>query len=963
MPDSSAFTSARKSLANASLAINSPSKVGSNAVFSRPPSTVGIPSLAIPTAGKITTKSAPERLNLDGNSIMYERLYSINTNNQWCFTVPPGVTSLRVEFNALYMYNGGRVGAWTVTIPVLPGLVLPIRNNTSTTRFHFGIPNLYEFWASIDPAKVPSSWIESPSRRPNFNEISDSYINPAMSVKNNFSYADGRGYYFRIYVETSAAVGDPQTYLEDGPAFFFPYARIDGDGTQYINDTLSGSILTQRSTSGYLDIPENSGPILAVAIGPGGSGLWVSDYNGDFGGGGGGLSWGIMDPSKYNFTIPYQVSPVLSSGGGEEKSNHKVATVFGKRDSDSQYILAHAGNSSDVSKNDGHPGAGGGFAANKVTVWGGGYGGQGYGPRSNTFGVLSPHRGGGGGAGGYMGDGGKGQQPMYIFPAVNHQPATAGSGGGGGGGGDYSRGRGTGFLFEPNYSGPAGMDGSVFVGATQDAVINTFYKASYGGGGTADWEFWGGNKSPVNGQAGGIFVGWYTPPSPVPLPVNIYVERFGNGLNSLGYATAYPITANGSSRSDNDFFLSVTGGSIVRRAVVTPNPTSSSFDAVTVQLSQIIPLTGSFDGTSDTVAFGLGPLAMWVEDHGNTVYLCDPNNNAIRKMVRDTSSSRPVYTITTLIGGPNNVGRELSDPASTAKFNFPTSIVYGSKMNRFLVIDDQGQDIRLIDINGKVTTIVCPAIPNAVLPDNYSTGDGVAFHVFFNNALYYYDSRNTPPNDIRFRVGNPGVPGHVNGTNGALFNTPTCMVFDPARNIIVGETSPYIRKVEPNGTVSDLCVIPSTFYNPVGGFSIAGLAYDSMGILYITIKNDNFFSHVIYKYDGYSVTYFSGLFAGAGYQDGVVTGARYRYPTGLHYDRAYNIMYVADSGNNVIRYINMADSRVYTLSGVSGQAGYVNSNYGAPTFSKPTSLTMDSSGNLYVCDNQNHGIRKIKPML
>jgi hypothetical protein len=378
----------------------------------------------------------------------------------------------------------------------------------------------------------------------------------------------------------------------------------------------------------------------------------------------------------------------------------------------------------------------------------------------------------------------------------------------------------------------------------------------------------------------------------------------------------------------------------------------------------MIPLSSSFDGTSDTVAFGLGPLAMWVEDRGNTVYLCDPQNNAIRKMVRDTNSSRPVYTITTLIGGPNNVGRELSDPASTAKFNFPTSIVYGSKMNRFLVIDDQGQDIRLIDINGKVTTLICPAIPNAVLPDNYSTGDGIAFHVFFDSALYYYDTRNTPPNDIRFRVGNPGVPGHVNGSgSGTMFNTPTCMVFDSARNIIVGETSPYIRKVEPNGTVSDLCVIPSTFYNPVGGFSIAGLAYDSMGILYITIKSDDLFSHVIYKYDGYSVTPFSGVFAGAGYQDGVVTGARYRYPTGLHYDRAYNIMYVADSGNNVIRYINMADSEVYTLSGVSGQAGYVNSNYGAPTFSKPTSLTMDSSGNLYVCDNQNHGIRKIKPML
>lgn len=229
--------------------------------------------------------------------------------------------------------------------------------------------------------------------------------------------------------------------------------------------------------------------------------------------------------------------------------------------------------------------------------------------------------------------------------------------------------------------------------------------------------------------------------------------------------------------------------------------------------------------------------------------------------------------------------------------------------------------------------------------------------------MYYFDITVNALHNLTFRLGNPGVPGHVNGAGSrSMFNTPTCMVFDPSGNIIVGETSPYIRKVDSNGNVSDLCEIPSRFYNPVGGFSIAGLAYDSIGILYITIKSDDLFSHVIYKYDGSSVTLFSGVFAGAGYQDGVVTGARYKYPTGLYYDRAYNIMYVADSGNNMIRYINMADSKVYTLSG-NGQEGQVNSNVGTPTYNDPRTVTMDSKGNMYVCDRNNHAIRRIKPSL
>jgi hypothetical protein len=563
-----------------------------------------------------------------------------------------------------------------------------------------------------------------------------------------------------------------------------------------------------------------------------------------------------------------------------------------------------------------------------------------------------------------MGDGGAGQQPGGTFYASWHTPAKAGSGGGGGGGGDYDRGYGTGFLFEAGYSGPAGMDGSVFLGNPQDDETRTFYKVAYGGGGTADW-YGGGSHLPKNGMAGGILIGWYLPPAAPPLTIPIYVGRSGLGLNTLRNITAYPVTASGSTIDDDDFFISSSDSSVVRRAYVTPNATAATFDAVAVSLSQLIPLSPNFDGTSQTVMFGFGPLAMWVEDSGNTVYLCDPNNNAVRKMVRDTTSGSPSYSITTLAGGPNNEGRNLSDPVSTAKFSSPTSIVYNSKGNNFLVIDNSGGGLRGIDNGGKVTRFVIPGSVLAVLPDTYSTGDSTTqqFYIFVGGGtMYYYDSRdpNIDNNRLTYRAGTVTV-GHRNGAGtAAQFNLPTCMIFDNSGFIIIGENSPYVRRMTTTGTydVTDLCTIPSNFYGST--IRVTSMAYDSFGFLYMTINAGDSNSHGILRYDGTSVRMFAGA-ASYGYADGFLTAALFNYPSGLYYDRAYNILYVADTGNNMIRYITLADNLVRTLSGVLGQAGQINSNYGTPTYNNPTSLTGDSVGQLYVCDKGNHAIRRISP--
>lgn len=94
-----------------------------------------------------------------------------------------------------------------------------------------------------------------------------------------------------------------------------------------------------------------------------------------------------------------------------------------------------------------------------------------------------------------------------------------------------------------------------------------------------------------------------------------------------------------------------------------------------------------------------------------------------------------------------------------------------------------------------------------------------------------------------------------------------------------------------------------------------------------------------------------------GYADGEAAAARFSGPRALVID-AQNNIYVADTGNNVIRKIS--GGKVTTFAG-NGKAGYKDGASKDAQFNTPSGLVMDKSGFLYVADTQNHVIRKISP--
>jgi sugar lactone lactonase YvrE len=95
-----------------------------------------------------------------------------------------------------------------------------------------------------------------------------------------------------------------------------------------------------------------------------------------------------------------------------------------------------------------------------------------------------------------------------------------------------------------------------------------------------------------------------------------------------------------------------------------------------------------------------------------------------------------------------------------------------------------------------------------------------------------------------------------------------------------------------------------------------------------------------------------------GSADGTGTAASFKYPDGVAVDFIGNV-YVADTWNHLIRKITSAGV-VTTLAG-SGSQGSADGTGTAASFSGPSGVAVDGSGNVYVADKDNHLIRKITP--
>ncbi|HNX76020.1 MAG TPA: hypothetical protein PLM07_05825, partial [Candidatus Rifleibacterium sp.] len=365
-------------------------------------------------------------------------------------------------------------------------------------------------------------------------------------------------------------------------------------------------------------------------------------------------------------------------------------------------------------------------------------------------------------------------------------------------------------------------------------------------------------------------------------------------------------------------------------------------------------VSGGLDGTGSSASF-TRPGATAVDASGN-LYVADTNNHTIRKIT-------PGGVVSTLAGLSGNSG-SADDNGSGARFNSPSGVAVD--INGFVFVADTGNHtIRKIAPNGDVTTLAGSAGLSGTADQTgslarFNNPFGIAVHSSGN--LFVGDSYNhtirqvSPAGVVTTFAGTAGVPGSADGTGtAASFNFPEGVAVDSSGNVYVADSSNHkIRYITVGGVVSTL-----------SGTGTSGYLDGSAGVMFSNPSGvcvDSSFNVYVTDYSNSAIRKISSgmvsTLAGAPrWNDETGNLARFYNARDVAVD-SYGNIYVADTDNHVIRKVVDGDV-VTTFAGLGGVYGSDDGPGNLARFNSPTGITVDSADNVYVADKGNHTIRMI----
>ena len=191
-----------------------------------------------------------------------------------------------------------------------------------------------------------------------------------------------------------------------------------------------------------------------------------------------------------------------------------------------------------------------------------------------------------------------------------------------------------------------------------------------------------------------------------------------------------------------------------------------------------------------------------------------------------------------------------------------------------------------------------------------------------------------------------GVTSMV-GTS-AAFNAPQDVALNASGHVFVADNGNHvIRVIAPNGIVTTLAGLAGagSYVDGVGALArfnqpkaVAVAPFTT--VVYIADNQNNRLRAL--NMTSMNVTTLAGSTAGAA--NGFGTSAQFNTPSGLALTPQSDLLYVADSGNSLLRLVNVSTVAVTTVgSGLSG----------------PSGVWVSSAGIVYVADQNNHRIMQL----